>query len=723
MSYLEDFKVQIINRDYSKFWQLWEEYCADDTVNCEEFIEILKFIRSSDFAKSFGQYVETALPLLSYVSNSNEYYEILKLLIDLQTTNSPKLAELAYTALTQKYGQQPEFNDRLRMVGLRTKDNFQFSLSNYDLLSHMAKGKFVFHGSGWGVGQIVDISAVREQVNVEFEHVPGLKYFTFTNAFKALSPLADVSFLARRFADPDKLEMEAKENPVEIIKLLLQDLGPKTAAEIKEELCGLVIQEKEWSKWWQNTRAKIKKDPMVHTPESLKEPFRLHKAEVSHEERFHKSISKETDFDELIQSTYSFVRDNPNLLKNPKLKNSIHEKLDLSLNNPDLVLPKKLQVLMLLESQFEYPEAKNEIEKIVKGIDYVENFLNQMEILAYKKRVLSLVKDLREDWSSLFLELLFTNQQSIIREYLLKELNQKEYKKQLTEKIQHLIHLPLEAPEFFLWYFHKLLGKNKDSLPFSDKKGLCDLFEALLILLSSLDSKPEYRDLSKKIYMLLTGKRFAVVRQLLEGSSLEFVKEFLLLVSKCQMFTDHDQKILISLAEVVYPSLSGTRIKKGDPNLDQDIYWTTEAGYLKTKNRIQKISHVEIVENAREIEAARSLGDLRENSEYKFALERRSRLNSELRHLSNQMNRARIISVLDVSTDEIGIGNIVELEDQQGQRITYTILGPWDADPDAGILSLQSKVAQEMVGHKVGDTFTFRNEEYKVVSIKSYLDQ
>jgi len=283
--------------------------------------------------------------------------------------------------------------------------------------------------------------------------------------------------------------------------------------------------------------------------------------------------------------------------------------------------------------------------------------------------------------------------------------------------------VPIEAPEFFLWYFQKVLGKNKDSLPFSDRAGLCTLFEALLILFSSLDSKPEYRELAKKIYLLFTGKRFAVIRQLLEGSNLEFVKEFLLLVSKCHMFTDHDQKILISLAEVVFPSLSGTRVKKSDSKLDSDIFWTTEAGYLKTKNRIQQISHVEIVENAREIEAARALGDLRENSEFKFALERRSRLNSELRHLSNQMSLARIITVLDVSTEEIGVGCIVEMEDPKGQRIKYTILGPWDADPDAGILSSQSKVAQDMAGHKVGDAFTFRNEEYKVVSIKSFLDQ
>ena len=168
----------------------------------------------------------------------------------------------------------------------------------------MEKGKFVYHTGGWGVGQIVDLSPVLEQLTVEFEHLPGKKYFTFANSFKNLLPLADDHILAKRFANPDQLEKEAKENPVAVIKTLLKNLGPKTAAEIKEELCDLVIPEKDWTKWWQGARAKLKKDTMVETPTSLREPFVLRHAEVTHEERLHTAIGKQlfhrrTDSDRL----------------------------------------------------------------------------------------------------------------------------------------------------------------------------------------------------------------------------------------------------------------------------------------------------------------------------------------------------------------------------------------------------------------------------------------
>ena len=89
MSYLQEFRAQINNRDFAKFWQLWEEYCTSDTVDVEEFKLILQSLKGSDLAKRFGQYVETALPLWKTIKDKEASYDILKLLFDLQTSNSP----------------------------------------------------------------------------------------------------------------------------------------------------------------------------------------------------------------------------------------------------------------------------------------------------------------------------------------------------------------------------------------------------------------------------------------------------------------------------------------------------------------------------------------------------------------------------------------------------------------------------------------------------------
>ena len=723
MGYLEDLQVQINNRDFAKFWLLWEEYCTSDTIDFDEFAAILKAIKNSEFAKQFGQYTETALPLWELIKDPEESYIILKLLVDLQTNNSPKLAEIALDAVKKRYGDTPNYNERLRMVGLRSKENFQGALANFDLLTHMQKDKFVFHTGGWGAGQIIDLSTVREQVGVEFEHISGRKYFTFANAFKTLVPLADDSFLARRFASADALEKQARENPLEIIKLLLKDLGPKSASEIKDEMCELVIPEEDWTKWWQGARAKIKKDTHIDTPESLKEPFRLHKTEVTHEMRLHKAMGGNKGIDDLIQTSYSFVRDNPALLKKADVKDSIKEKLLAALQEKDLSKAQEVQLHIFLESHFDHQIEGKAVNSLVLEMKDVEKVIEGIDVIAFKKRLLSLVREHRDDWSKIFIDLLFTPQQSNLRDFILKELSgQKETRKLLETKIKELVDNPLLSPEFFVWYFQKVINKESDDLPYNSKEGQGQLFESFLILFGAIDSRSDMRDLSKKMYNLLSGKRYALVRSLIEGKPIEYINEFLLLVAKCQVLTDHDLKILRSLAEVVHPSLNPNKQKKEQALLDIHTIWTTQEGYQRIKDRMQAISTVETVENAREVEAARALGDLRENSEYKFALEKRSRLQGELKHLSDEIRRARVITAEDISRDEVGVGHRVEVLDPHKKHVFYTLLGPWDADADKGILSLQSKLAQAMLGKKKGEEFNFRDEDYKVIDFKSFLD-
>ena len=99
MAYLEEFRERADKGDFPKFLQIWEEYSNSDIVDPEEFKQVLEIIKESDLAKNFGQYIETALPLWKLIQDEAAAYEVLKLLIDIQNTNSPMLADLAFQAL------------------------------------------------------------------------------------------------------------------------------------------------------------------------------------------------------------------------------------------------------------------------------------------------------------------------------------------------------------------------------------------------------------------------------------------------------------------------------------------------------------------------------------------------------------------------------------------------------------------------------------------------
>jgi transcription elongation factor GreA-like protein/transcription elongation GreA/GreB family factor len=718
MSYLKDFQTHISNHDYPAFLKLWEEYCSADELEAEEVCEILRAVKASDIAEPVGRHVERIIPLWEKMPDDKMSREVLKLILDIQTVNNQHLADLAYNYLKKHYGEHQNFNDRIRLIGLRGKEKFQGAISNYELLSHMQKGKYVFHTGGWGAGEIVDVSLVREQLTLEFDYVPGKKELSFSTAFKTLVPIPDDHFLALRFGSPDLLEKKAKDDALEVIRMLLRDLGAKTAAEIKDELCDLVIPAAEWARWWQNARGKIKKDTMIATPESINDPFFLRKSELSHEQRLQRVMDSKPDANTLIQMVYTFLRDFPETLKNSDFKATLLSKMAEMLSYPEISPAQELQIHFFLQDLNNTKDSP-EINELIKRFDSIEKIIDSVEILSFKKRVLIEVRKTRPEWKETFLELLFKVAQAPLRDYLLTELTGKA-DAELKQKFQELYTHPSRYPDAFMWYFQKL--QSQKTIPYSDKEGKIHFFEGLLILLSAVENDPQQREMVKKIHTILSGDRFAIVRQMMASGSSEEAKEFILLASKSHSLSDHDQKIFQSLAEVAHPSLAKLKKKQGSSSTQEEsVIWTTHEGYLKLQQRIQQIATVETIENAKEIEVARSHGDLRENAEFKAALERRDRLQSELKLLSDQLNLARVITKDDIPVNEVGIGTIVECAGPKAVKATYTLLGPWDADPDKNILSFQSKLAQALKGKSVGDKFTSQGAEFTITAIRSYL--
>ncbi len=720
MSYLDQFQKHLRNHDYPSFLTLWEEYCMGDELDGEELKRILTSIKNSELATPFGRHVENVLPLWEKIKETELGHEIIKLIFDLQTTNTAQLGDLAFNYLKQRNADDSFFNDKIRLIGLRETTHFQGAISNYELLTHMKKGNFVFHSGGWGVGEIIDISFLREQLSIEFDYVGGKKDLSFENAFKTLIPIPDDHFLALRFGNPDELEERAKKNPVETIHILLRDLGPLTAAEIKEELCELVIPLEEWARWWQTARTKVKKDTMIETPEDIRKHFKLRESEVPHEDRLQKALEKKPDVSNLIQIVYTFLRDFPQTIKNEEFRKDLEEKLKEALSTGELTDAQELQLHFFMEDLNEGKEYSPTRELITRFTS-PEDVVNEIEIVAFKKRALFDIRKLREDWTVFFLNLLLKIDQNPLRDYILTELLKFKKEEEIIKKLDELLTFPSRYPQVLLWYFQKLM--KDDKLPLSDQKGKNRFFESLLILLSLLEQSSGNRDLIKKTLTFLTTGRYNNVRKVFQNSSKETVQEFLLLSTKCQSLTEHDIKIFHSLAEVVHPSLAKMGKKyTNDSQEDEIVIWTTLEGYNKIKSRIHEISTVETVDNAKEIEEARALGDLRENAEFKAAKERRERLQSELRTLSREFNQARILTKDDVDTNQVSVGVVVDFHDDEGKKISYTLLGPWEADPEKYILSFQSKLAQSLMGHKKGDKVLIQGKPFIISDLRNYFE-
>ena len=107
---------------------------------------------------------------------------------------------------------------------------------------------------------------------------------------------------------------------------------------------------------------------------------------------------------------------------------------------------------------------------------------------------------------------------------------------------------------------------------------------------------------------------------------------------------------------------------------------------------------------AARILAARELGDLKENAEYHIAKEDQAHLETRILRLNQRLREAHVVETPSGATDKVVFGGTVTVTDEEsGKEMTYTIVGPTEADMAAGKLSAESPVAQALLGKKAGD--------------------
>ena len=129
----------------------------------------------------------------------------------------------------------------------------------------------------------------------------------------------------------------------------------------------------------------------------------------------------------------------------------------------------------------------------------------------------------------------------------------------------------------------------------------------------------------------------------------------------------------------------------------------------KLSNEIDQLSHELNVTLPQAIATAVELGDLRENSEYKSALERQQFVQARLGQLHQRLNQLSQLANTEAPTDRVGLGSRVTVLDlETREHDTYTVVLAEMMDIDAGHISLASPLGRALADGKVGDEISLR---------------
>lgn len=130
----------------------------------------------------------------------------------------------------------------------------------------------------------------------------------------------------------------------------------------------------------------------------------------------------------------------------------------------------------------------------------------------------------------------------------------------------------------------------------------------------------------------------------------------------------------------------------------------SQQGYDNLKAGLRRLRTVDRPQNVKDIEDARSHGDLTENAEYQAAKEQQGHLTRQITILEDKLARAQIIEPLEEVPDQIRFGVTVVLEDaDSGEQTRYQIVGEDESNASQGLISVTSPVARALMGKEVGD--------------------
>lgn len=119
---------------------------------------------------------------------------------------------------------------------------------------------------------------------------------------------------------------------------------------------------------------------------------------------------------------------------------------------------------------------------------------------------------------------------------------------------------------------------------------------------------------------------------------------------------------------------------------------------------IERLTHELQVVLPRAIQKAVEHGDLRENSEYKSALEQQQFVQARLGHLTRRRAELSNIDISEIASDRVGFGSRVTVRDLRTKdQETYTLVFGDYIDIDTGQISMASPLGQTLLGKRVGE--------------------
>jgi len=596
----------------------------------------------------------------------------------------------------------------------------KISKSVAGILEHFTPGACVLH-KNWGFGQIANIDFLINQITIDFAtkkgHSMQLQY-----AADSLQRIDREHILARIALDLEGVRKEANQEPEQFVRAVLTSYSGKlTVDQLTRVLAPAVFNETGFKKWWDGAKKVLKKSGHFSLPTKKTEPILYREEAVSRSSEHLETFAGARQLKDQIGALERILRELEEFKDSAtQLQSIISVAEETARRNAKMATA---EALTMLTQRDEMVERVKELQAGAAAPTIASMLLDEQRALsslleevpaAKLRRVVNALPSAFGDaWTSKALQLVARGSTRVVTEAA-RLMQEHEKNEELKTALDRAIRDHSISSSALTWL--------------CDKKEREGQFKSLIhprvmsAILSALERDQFNENRDRKLHDLVVNDQ-TLLPDLIKGSEIEEVREAMRKLLLTPIFEDLNKRSLLGRFVRHFPELevliSGEREEKHESLI---VSWESlEKRQLEYEDIITK----KIPENTKEIAIAREYGDLRENFEFKAAKEMQRVLGRRRSEMERDLGLARGTDFANPDTSRVSIGTVITLRETTDGRIdVYTILGAWDGDPEKGIVSYQSALAQALLGHQPGEQISVPTEHgdrvAEIVKIEAY---
>lgn len=657
----------------------------------------------------------------------NTAIEILKIILSYDDKDSWARKEIV-ECYRGRYADHSQLENYIRVSNLNQGwRNIFEAISDFEKHISFDAKNFVFHRS-WGVGIIRKVDS--DEITINFGKKFGVKKMALKMAVSALQPLAkDHIWVLKATKPKEELAKEIKEDKANALKIIIKSFNNKCDIKrIKAELVPSVLSASEWTSWSTQARKILEDDPTFGVDSNDISLYTVRDHAITQEEKLANEFKAQKNFFSRIDILMKFANDD----ETDKSSEQFAEMFGYFVSylksfarvDEQIIASYLVERRIVAANPHLNPDIQCSFAELFAEIEdpreiYTE--LKDTKNTSLKKDFLSCIKELLPEWVDIYIKLFGT----VLSQDLLDALIVSGNKDKVVKYVQTCFENYRDYREAVLFFFKE--SQNEEwfkEANISFEKQLITLIHIIDLTYREIENHrdtTENRKINRNAQNLLF-KNNTLLDYMLSND----------IATVTRLYTLVDDISNPELAEIKQQMRNKIlNVYKDFKFYGSEEKVTTNTGLLVTAKMLEKnkalledLIHVQLPANAKEIDEAREQGDLKENAEYKAAREKQRLLNAQISRLQADVDRAKTFDPTTITTARVSFGTTVCLLNKDSNETeTYTILGPFESDPEHGIISYLSPLGEKILNAKDGQELNIEvNEQhynYVVQSIKA----